>query len=73
MAHIRPTVKPERLLRKRIGNREYLNDADIVGFMWALNQYFESMVEIPRIGVGKRQTIETLMNEEAPLLTILES
>lgn len=32
-----------------------------------LNDYFESMVEIPRIKVGERQTIETLINEEALL------
>lgn len=33
-----------------------------------LNDYFESMVEIPRIKVGERQTIEKLINEEALLL-----
>jgi len=33
-----------------------------------LNKYFESKVEIPRIRAGKRQTIETLINEEALLL-----
>jgi len=32
-----------------------------------LNQYFESKAEVPRIRVGKRQTIETLINEEALL------
>ena len=32
-----------------------------------LNKYFETKVEIPRIKVGKRQTIETLINEEALL------
>jgi len=30
--------------------------------------YFESIVEVPRIKVGKKQTIETLINEEALLL-----
>jgi len=30
-------------------------------------RYFESMVEIPRIKHGKRQTLETLINEEALL------
>ena len=34
-------------------------------FIKKLNKYFETIVEIPRIKVGKRQTIETLMNEEA--------
>ena len=33
-----------------------------------LNAYFESIVEIPRIKVGKRQTLETLINEESLLL-----
>lgn len=33
-----------------------------------LNDYFESIIEIPRIKVGEMQTIETLINEEALLL-----
>jgi hypothetical protein len=53
--------------RKKLGRREYLNDADTRDLMKALNQYFEMMVEMPRIRVGKRQTIETLINEEALL------
>jgi len=32
-----------------------------------LDQYFEYKVEIPRIKHGNRQTIETLINEEALL------
>lgn len=32
-----------------------------------LNQYLEGMVEVHRIRIGKRQTIETLINEEALL------
>jgi len=35
--------------------------------MRKLNGYFESKVEIPRIKHGDRQTIETLINEEALL------
>jgi hypothetical protein len=35
--------------------------------MKKLNSYFESKVEIPRINVGNRQTVETLINEEALL------
>lgn len=34
-----------------------------------VNQLFERKVEIPRIYFGKRQTIETLINEEALLFT----
>jgi hypothetical protein len=33
--------------------------------MKQLNKYFESKVEVPRMRVGKRQTIETLITEEA--------
>jgi len=36
--------------------------------MKQLYRYFEFKVEVPRIRVGKRQTIETLINEEALLL-----
>jgi hypothetical protein len=30
-----------------------------------LNSFFESIVEVPRIRRGNRQTVETLINEEA--------
>jgi len=33
-----------------------------------LDAFFESTVEIPRIRAGRRQTVETLINEEALLL-----
>jgi hypothetical protein len=36
--------------------------------MYGLNELFESAIEIPRIRHGKKQTIETLINEEALLL-----
>ena len=36
--------------------------------MKQLHALFESKVEVPRIKVGRRQTIETLINEEALLL-----
>lgn len=36
--------------------------------MQRLNQLFESEVEIPRIKHGKRQILDTLINEEALLL-----
>jgi len=35
--------------------------------MKKLNLYFGRMVEVPRIRIGRRQTIETLINEEALL------
>jgi len=36
--------------------------------MKSLFQYFEREVEVPRIRIGKRQTIEALISEEALLL-----
>jgi hypothetical protein len=35
--------------------------------MRQLDKFFELKVEIPRIKIGKKQTIETLINEEALL------
>jgi len=35
--------------------------------MKELNCLFESTIDIPRIKIGKKQTIETLINEEALL------
>lgn len=52
--------------RKR-GKREYLNNARTKDFTAKLNDYFEALVEIPRIKVGRRQTLETLIMEEALL------
>jgi CRISPR/Cas system-associated endonuclease Cas1 len=61
------TLKDENLSRNKKGKREYLNDYDTNDLMKNLNQYFESTIEIPRIKIGKRQTLETLINEEALL------
>jgi hypothetical protein len=56
------------IARKKIGKREYLNDFDSKDFMGKLDRFFESNIEIARIKHGKRQTLETLINEEALLL-----
>jgi hypothetical protein len=44
-----------------------LNDPKTSDLMRKLNFFFESRVEIPRIKHGYRQTLETLINEEALL------
>lgn len=62
-------IKSESMSRTRKGKREYLNDSQTRDFMKRINVFFESNVEIPRIRVGKRQTIETLINEEALLFS----
>ena len=60
-------MKTEIIAGKKKGKREYLNSHQTKELMKKLNTFFESTVEIPRINVEKRQTIETLINEEALL------
>ena len=48
--------------------REYLNDTETRRILKELEKYFASRVDIPLIRHGKRQRIETLINEEALLL-----
>jgi hypothetical protein len=62
------TVKNRRFSQKRKGKLEYLNDAETKRMIKELQEYFVSMVEIPLIKHGKRQRIETLINEETLLL-----
>ena len=59
--------KTEKLSGQRRGKREYLNNNETRDFIAKLNNYFEAYVEIPRIKVGERQIIETLINEETLL------
>jgi CRISPR-associated protein Cas1 len=61
-------LKTEYFSKRRKGKREYLYDKLQNAFFKKLDAYFKSTVEIPRIRVGKRQEIETLINEEAMLL-----
>jgi CRISPR-associated protein Cas1 len=60
-------LKEEAFSSKRKGKRQYLNGAKNAEFLKRLNLYFKSKIEIPRIKVGKRQEIETLIAEEALL------
>jgi CRISPR-associated protein Cas1 len=62
------TVKSESVSRNRKGKREYLNDAETRRMMRELERYFESKVEIPLMRHGKKQRLETLINEETLLL-----
>ena len=61
-------MKGERTTRKRWGKREYLKEPKTRDMLKKLYDYFESMVDIPRIKHGKRQSIETIINEESLLL-----
>jgi CRISPR/Cas system-associated endonuclease Cas1 len=55
------------LAGKKQAKREYLSDSKTRELMKVLNAFLESKVDIPRIKVGHRQTIKTLINEEALL------
>ena len=62
------TIKSESVSRKRKGKREYLNNSETRRMMNELEGFFESKVEIPLIRYGKKQKVETLINEETLLL-----
>jgi hypothetical protein len=61
-------LKTEYFSKRRKGKREYLADKLQKAFYKKLDAYFKNKIEIPRIRVGKKQEIETLINEEALLL-----
>jgi CRISP-associated protein Cas1 len=61
------TFKIENLSAQKKGKREYLNDIETKDFTKKLNSFFETVVEIPRIKIGEKQTIEILISEEALL------
>jgi CRISPR/Cas system-associated endonuclease Cas1 len=60
-------VKTEKISRRKKGKREYLNNIQTRHLMKQLDAFFVLKFEIPRIRVGAKQTIETLINEEALL------
>jgi hypothetical protein len=62
------TSKSEAVSRNRKGRREYLRDARTREFMALLDDFFESVVDVPRLKYGERQSITSLINEEALLL-----
>jgi CRISPR-associated protein Cas1 len=69
------TLKPNDFILKsewfsvnRLGKRQVLNKEKTKELTQKLNDYFERKVEIPRIKHGNKQTLETLINEEALLL-----
>jgi CRISPR-associated protein Cas1 len=61
-------IKSEWFSVNRLGKRQVLNREKTKELTERLNDYFERKVEIPRIKHGNKQTIETLINEEAMLL-----
>lgn len=57
----------DSIMRLKIGKRIHLCEYETNELTEALNLFFDRMVEVPRIKVGKRQKIETLINEESLL------
>jgi len=61
-------MKVESFSKNKQGKREYLNDPLTSDLSSRLNGFFESKVDVPRIIHDRRQSVETLINEEALLL-----
>ena len=56
------------MMRLKMGKRIHLCEYETNDLAEGLNALFEREVEIPRIRHGTRQTLDTLINEEALLL-----
>lgn len=56
-----------KIFQRTEREREYLDDSETHDLVKELNQYFQRRVKIPRIRMGEKQEIETLINEEASL------
>ncbi len=63
-------TKSEGFSTRRKGKREYLNELHTRTLLKGSNQYFQTKVSIPRIRMGDKQEIETLINEEALLFAM---
>ena len=61
-------MKREDYSSNRKGKREYLSKTLTKDMMKKLNYFFESIVEMPRVKHGNKQTLETLINEETLLV-----
>jgi CRISPR/Cas system-associated endonuclease Cas1 len=61
-------LREENYSSNKKGKREYLKKPQTKELLKKLNAYFDNKVEIPRMKVGNRQEIETLICEEALLL-----
>lgn len=60
-------LKEENFSSNKKGKRQYLNDAKTRDVINRINAYFQTKVDLPRIRMGERQEIETLISEEALL------
>ena len=56
------------MMKLKMGKGIHLCEFEIEGLADSLSSLFEKKVGIPRIRYGKKQTFDTLINEEALLL-----
>lgn len=63
-------LKTENCTSSKRGKRQYLNEAKTKNLIDEMSQYLRTRVKIPRITIGKRQRIETLISEEASLFAM---
>ena len=61
-------VVTDFMMRLKMGKRIHLCEYETDSLADGLNGLFNRAIEIPRIRYGKRQTLDTLINEEALLL-----
>jgi len=61
-------LKEENFSSNKKGKRQYINDVKTRDLMRRIDAYFLTNVDLPRIRMGERQEIETLISEEALLL-----
>ena len=55
------------MMHLRMGKKIHLKEYETNELAQDLNTFFDCMVDVERIKVGKRQTIDTLISEEALL------
>jgi CRISPR/Cas system-associated endonuclease Cas1 len=61
-------VVTDFMMRLKMGKRIHLCEYETESLADGLNSLFEKEVDIPRIRYGKKQTLDTLISEEALLL-----
>jgi len=61
-------VVTDFMMRLKMGKRIHLCEYEAGSLAEGLDSLFESKIEIPRIRYGEKQTLDTLISEEALLL-----
>ena len=55
------------MMHMKMRKKNHLKEYEVDSLTEDLNTFFDRMVDIERIKIGKRQTIDTLISEEALL------